>query len=262
LYPLARKVYTGLTYRWAQFRFRKAAAGLPIPPADLNFLATGSKHVGSYVESGWLCFTSIIRALERAGVSSDKLKTVLDFGCGCGRVIRYWNRLPARVHGTDQNPRLIEWCRAKLGFAQFQTNRFRPPLTYRDGTFDLVYALSVFTHMDGAHQQAWIAELTRILKPGGHLLLTTQGACTFYLDQLGARERAQLLGGALVLVKRGALASDLYGTFQSERQVRDHLLRGLAVVDHVPSGALGNPYQDLYLARKPGRRSKVLAAAA
>ena len=41
--------------------------------------------------------------------------------------------------------------------------------------FDLVYGLSIFTHIEAAQQLAWITELHRIVKPGGILCITTQG---------------------------------------------------------------------------------------
>ena len=50
-----------------------------------------------------------------------------------------------------------------------------PPLPYPDEYFDVVYCLSVFTHLNESMQDLWIEELSRILKPGGVLLLTIYG---------------------------------------------------------------------------------------
>ena len=64
----------------------------------------------------------------------------------------------------------------------------QPPergVDYPDATFDLIYAFSVFTHLAPAGQTFWIAELTRVLKPGGCLFLTTHGE--HYLPQLSRR---------------------------------------------------------------------------
>jgi Methyltransferase domain. len=82
----------------------------------------------------------------------------------------------AKVYGTDYNRKLIDWCRQCLPFAEFETNELSPPLAYRDAQFDFIYAFSVFTHLTESLQQGWLAELSRVLKPGGHLFLTTQGA--------------------------------------------------------------------------------------
>ncbi len=54
----------------------------------------------------------------------------------------------------------------------FATNRVLPPLAFEDGLFDLVYAVSVFTHIDRFQQKEWLKEFRRLLRPGGALLLT------------------------------------------------------------------------------------------
>jgi SAM-dependent methyltransferase len=251
LYPLARKVYQGVGHRLVQRRWRREAAGLPVPPPELIFLVTGNRDVQVYVETGPRSFLSIIMALQRNLVDPRGLKAVLDFGCGCGRVIRHWHGYPAEVHGADLNPRLVDWCRANLPFARFQTNRLRPPLDYPDDKFDLVYALSVFTHLDEEHQRLWMEELTRVLRPGGYLFLTTHGPCPYYLRALGDRQREQFLAGEMVLVRQGEIGANSFGAYHPPAYVRDHLAKGLTPVDYLPGGAFGNPYQDVHLLRKP-----------
>ena len=55
------------------------------------------------------------------------------------------------------------------------------PLAYADDTFDLVYALSVFTHLTEDLCEAWMDELYRIVKPGGAAIVTTHGGATTHL---------------------------------------------------------------------------------
>jgi len=102
---------------------------------------------------------------------------ILDFGCGCGRLLRLlaghadvW-----RVTGTDVNPALVDWCRSNLRAVETDLNGLVPPLRLTDQSFDLVYALSVFTHLPEAATTLWLDELSRILRPGGILIVTTSG---------------------------------------------------------------------------------------
>ena len=93
------------------------------------------------------------------------------------------------VRGTDASAAAVEWCRRNLAFARFETNGLAPPLPYGDAGFDLVYALSVFTHLTVELQQAWLRELRRVLRTDGLLIVTTHGAA--YRGRLFEEERKQ-----------------------------------------------------------------------
>ncbi len=74
------------------------------------------------------------------------------------RVARHWAAVPGpEVHGCDYNPELVEWCASNLCSLRGDfRNELAPPLPYVSGSFDLIYALSVFTHLDDALQRAWL----------------------------------------------------------------------------------------------------------
>jgi len=102
---------------------------------------------------------------------------VLDFGCGFGRVMRYFFRNSYRLelHGTDLDREAIDWCRENLPFAQFAYNEAWPPTVYPDNYFDCVYSVSVFSHLNEENHLAWLKDLKRITKPDGLILLTIHG---------------------------------------------------------------------------------------
>ena len=239
------------TRHWiGQHQLRSAAAGLPLPPPDKVRLVTGTDDLDWYVEGGRLARRSIEFALARNSVDMTEFDAILDFGCGSGRVIRYWKDLPAAVHGTDYNSELIEWCRSAIGFAQFDVNEPNPPVAYPSEVFDLVYALSVFTHMDESSQLRWRDELRRILRPGGYLILTTHGPCKAYLQQLDAADRRQLLDGRMVVVHEEKLGTNACASYHPEEYVSGTLSQGFEVVDFLRGGSFGTPYQDLWLMRR------------
>jgi SAM-dependent methyltransferase len=224
---------------------------LPIPPADLIFLVAGSSSIAWFLTAGGRAATSITDALGNRGVRVAELSSILDFGCGCGRVLRHWKSLPTtRVCGVDYNAALIEWCRTNLPFAEAQTNQLAPPLSYRDGEFDLVYALSVFTHLTHELQTAWIGELSRVVRPGGHLVISTHGNA--YLDRLNEDEKRRYMSGQLVVKNNlNAPGSNMCSAYHPLAYIRDQMAPGLEVVDLIPEGATGNPRQDLIVLRKP-----------
>ena len=113
-----------------------------------------------------------------------------------------------------------------------------------------MYAFSVFTHLTEALQVAWMKELARILKPDGHLLISTHGES--YARRLNAEERQRFTAGQLVVKNNlSAPGSNTCSAYHPAAYVQEKLADGLTVVDFVPEGAKGNPSQDLYVLRRP-----------
>ena len=225
------------------------ADGLPVPPGHLIVRVAGTPDAAWFLESGRLAAQSIRDVLERAGTGIEAMGSILDFGCGCGRVIRNWARLEARIAGSDLSGSAIDWCRGNLFFARFQTNGLAPPLAYADGSFDLAYALSVFTHLPEAIQHEWMDELHRVARPDGFVVLTTHGER--YLERLDDDERRRFRAGELVVRWGEVPGTNLCTTFHPPGWVRERLLpHGFEEVAFVPEGAAGNPYQDLFLLRR------------
>ena len=106
---------------------------------------------------------------------------MLDWGCGCGRVLRHYAPLFDSVAftGTDIDEAMIEWDRANITGVRFELNGAHPPLPCGDEAFDLVYGASVFTHLDEELQAEWLGELQRVTKPGGLVLLSTHGVSVY-----------------------------------------------------------------------------------
>ena len=139
------------------------------PPAYLRYRVSGTPSLEVFLRVGKRSYQDLTASLEVAGRSLSSLGSVLDFGCGCGRTIS-WLGLdhPEKdLHGTDIDDEAVDWCRANLPLPQFRTNGQEPPLEYSAETFDLVYAISVFTHLPERYQLLWLEEFRRILRPGG-----------------------------------------------------------------------------------------------
>jgi SAM-dependent methyltransferase len=223
--------------------------GLPLPPPRVILRVTGTPDVEWFLLGGAAGMASLRDALRDQGVDVARLDSVLDFGCGCGRVLRHWAGVGPRVHGCDYNPRLVEWCRRNLPFAHVETNSLAPPLPFPDEAFDLVYALSVFTHLPEALQESWMRELRRVLRPGGYLVLSVHG--TRYAGELSAEERARFERGDLVVRASREAGTNRCGAYHPERYVRKTLAAGMEMQALIPEGAKGNPHQDLVVLSKP-----------
>lgn len=222
----------------------------PLPPPELIHLVAGSTDADWFHEGGRLGADSIVGILEKNGLALGGMSAVLDFGCGVGRVLRYWRDVKGPCfHGSDYNPVLVDWCRQNLLFATFNVNLLHGALSYATGTFDFIYALSVFTHLTPEQQDFWMGELGRTLRPGGHLLMTTHGE--HYVDQLPPAEQAAFRSGQRVVFAGESAGTNVCATFHPPAYVRKHMAASYAVVDFIPEGAKGNPWQDYWLLRKP-----------
>jgi SAM-dependent methyltransferase len=217
--------------------------GVPLPPRRLMVRVAGTADADWFLRSGRAGYDAIA-----AHVPLDDTESVLDFGCGCGRVTRYFRDHHGDVAGSDVNRDAVAWCRTNLPFARFEVNGLAPPLAFDDASFDLVYALSVFTHLTADLQLAWRDELHRVLRPGGRLLVTTHGRS--YLQRLDEDERARFERGELVVRWAEVVGSNLCSAYHPERYLRDTFADGFTFLELEAEGARGNPTQDLVLLQK------------
>jgi SAM-dependent methyltransferase len=225
-----------------------APDGRPFPPAYMIEWVAGTPDPAWFWEGGRRAAQALRALLDAHGVAGTNAGAVLDFGCGCGRVVRHLRGVSARLHGCDSNKRMVGWCRSNLPFATFAAHGLRPPTAYAEGQFDLVYAFSVLTHLDEALQRRWMEELWRLLRPGGHLVISTHGA--HYRQELTADERALFDQGHLVVREPELAGLNACGSYHPRAYVEGTLGRGFDVVAFEPEGAAGNPHQDLYLLRR------------
>jgi SAM-dependent methyltransferase len=106
-----------------------------------------------------------------------KPNRLLEWGCGPARIIRHLpGLLPnAAIFGADYNPQSVNWCSAAFPEIKFVKNDLAPPLPFEQRFFDLIYAISVFTHISPDQQKAWAKELVRLLTASGLLIFTING---------------------------------------------------------------------------------------
>jgi SAM-dependent methyltransferase len=132
--------------------------------ADWNigeFLATGRIDVGRFLPD-----------LERLSPNTPRTR-LLDFGCGVGRVTRVFAQYFDEVVGVDVAPSMIEWAQslhADCDHCRFVLNRAPNLRIFDSNSFSVVYTRIVLQHIRPAIVEKYIAELIRVLQPGGVLM--------------------------------------------------------------------------------------------
>jgi len=185
LYPLCMQNENGSVNSFRQLirnLFQKDR--IPLPPQELQgsvggsgFEAVGVKFLGYFRKYGAL----------------KPHEKILDVGCGCGRIaipLTSYLSGDGCYAGFDINRRSIEWCNKQITprypsfhFKQVDlyNQAYNPKGTilskdfifpYRDSSFDFVNLSSVFTHLLPEDMEHYLAEIHRVLKPGGRCLIT------------------------------------------------------------------------------------------
>lgn len=127
-----------------------------------TFLGSGARQTYSYLTS-----------LRDLGLDVSGIQRMLDLGFGTGRILVHFLPFAMEKYGCDVNQSACDWTSKTLGeHARLSLSRLEPPLDFPDDFFDLIIATSVFTHTPYQLQPAWIAEIRRILKPGGVAMVT------------------------------------------------------------------------------------------
>jgi SAM-dependent methyltransferase len=148
------------------------APEFPLPPPELR-LGYG-RSADEYLANGQRHVQNMLDLLRASGARLERSTRILDFGCGAGRMIRWLAALsgPCEVWGTDISAEHIVWCTQHLAPPfHFLVNTILPHLPFEDRYFDVVYAGSVFTHIDDLAPM-WFLELRRVLRAAGKLYVT------------------------------------------------------------------------------------------
>ncbi len=145
------------------------------PETALQVGTVGSAGVPT-VEEGFRFYSHVSARAAEAGVALAPQSRILDFGVGWGRMIRCFVREvdSANLYGVDVNDKFLTAARQTGVRANLHKITPRGRFDYEDGTFDVVYAYSVFTHLPKDIQELWLCEIHRVLRPGGVLVATTQ----------------------------------------------------------------------------------------
>ena len=238
---------------WLRKVYGRPVRARAIPPEPLQIRVTGAA-AGEFHRTGRATAEQVAGILARGGRRLDQHQRILDFGCGPGRVIDCIRDLhpEAELFGCDIDPEAIAWAAQALGdVADFRVNGLEPPLPFEDESFDLIYGISVFTHLPENLQNAWLFELRRVLKPGGTLLTTKLDAAGY--DYVPEAVKQAFARDGFVFWGEADLTEGLPEVYRLAYHTDDYVRRAWGryfEVLHVGSHDL-NRTQDAVLMRRP-----------
>jgi SAM-dependent methyltransferase len=230
------------------------------PPEEIHAMARGPlAAAGGLYEADFL-----VNALASAGVALAGMRTALDFGCSSGRVVGVLAAAypDAHWHGCDPNAPAIEWASENLPGIEFFVNGNAPPLPLADGSLDLAYAISIWSHFAPGLGLRWFEEMHRLIRPGGHLVCTTHGLTSVAYSAAHGRSEEQVEEILGALYRQGSWYAPEFGeegdwgvvnpdwgtAFLSPEWILTHLCPRWRVLEFAPGRNQEN--QDVYVLQR------------
>lgn len=156
---------------------KSSLVDFPVPPYHL-MRRTGPKSLLQYYHGGLRSYLPIAVLAGHHGIDLRRPLNVLDFGCGVGRQLLHFARdypLPT-YFACDVHPEYVQFIHRAFPQIVVHASGFAPPLHYSHDQFDMVYSVSVFSHLHPDDHVPWLKELSRVVKPSGYAFLTIEGA--------------------------------------------------------------------------------------
>ena len=235
--------------------FRKKNPGLLIPP-DYYLYETYKLDYEEFFKDGKCTAKEIIEWTKK--YFQEPPKKILDWGCGVSRVVMHIDKFTdtgSTIFACDINEQMILFNKKSYKNISYSLISYKPPTNYENEYFDLIYGLSIFTHVEAGLQENWIKELFRILKNNGIFLFTTQGR--FFYSKLLQKEK-RLFNKYGVFSKtyqqKGHRMMSTYNSPAILRKIFEKYFEILEFhngeIDQTKTGG-----QDLWIVKKPGLKT-------
>ena len=185
-----------------------------IDPRDdiFRFFAThplAANPVREYLCDGWRTLSELILVLESVERPLLKARSVLEFASGFGRFTRHLVKaMPGRITCSDVQPGSVDFTREQFGADGFYSAGDAQALRI-PGQYDLVFVLSLFTHLPPDRWAPWLEKLFCAVAPGGALLFSVHNEARGH--ELGVKFDAE--GRHFIASSESpSLGADAYGT--------------------------------------------------
>ncbi|MEP7156185.1 MAG: class I SAM-dependent methyltransferase [Betaproteobacteria bacterium] len=128
--------------------------------------------IREYLADGWRTLSELMVILETLDQPLLKMDSVMEFAAGFGRFTRHLTRyLPGRVSCADVLPGSVDFLHEQFGVKTMLSGHDPAAMKFPE-QYELVFVLSMFTHLPPARWQAWMKALAAAVKPGGLLVFS------------------------------------------------------------------------------------------
>lgn len=230
-------------------KFKKSNPDFPLPP-DYYLFETYILDYKQYKEDGEVTALEILEWTKQYQIEPLR---ILDWGCGVARVTRH---IPKHVDknslitGADINDQMIKWNSEKIPEVKFFKINYYPPANFSATQFNLVFALSVFTHIEADFQLKWIEEMYRLISDKGIFLFTTHGKK--YNSRLSEPDRYELNTKGFITKSYRKKGHRMMTTYNDPESFKKILVPYFDILEYYDGGTYPEKTggQDLWIVRK------------
>ncbi len=200
-----------------------------IDPRDdiFHFFAShpiAANPVREYLSDGWRTLAELMLLMDSVDRPLTRVRSMLEFASGFGRFTRHLAPiLGDRLTVCDVHPGSVDFLREEMGVGGFYSKEDPSKLAV-PGRYELVFVLSMFTHLPPARWGAWLRKLFAAVEPGGYLVFSV------HHEKVPGHEITYGADGTLFVPSSESreLTTEAYGTtFATRRWVEDEVRRAL-----------------------------------
>ncbi len=209
-----------------------------------------SEAVASYFQDGANSGKKLSKILEELKIERTSKTALLEFASGYGMVTRHLLKelSPIRIVSCDIHQQAIDFLHSTLGVETILSKSVPEEIKWQD-SYDVVFALSFFSHMPDHSFGRWLKTLFDALKPNGYLIFTTHGISSTKLKNLTIPAEKGFL--FVPMSEQKDLNENEYGSsYVTSKYVKQQVKHYLhADILSLTEAAWWN-HQDLYIIRK------------
>jgi SAM-dependent methyltransferase len=167
--------------------WNRVRGGERVPPRRVR-ASVGQPSIARYLAEGEIVAAELRALLRATGKPLEGFDAICDLASGPGKVLTALRPASGtRVAAIDVNADAIRWLATRVPGIDARVGTPAPPTSFPSGSFDLIISISLLTHLPETAQDAWLAEVARLLRPDGLGVLTVHGSEAFEGFRAGRR---------------------------------------------------------------------------
>lgn len=172
-----QKVVDAISELLGEYQRNPSLAQQPIVSADFQQSQDSSAYAGENRVAPGIAWNELyIHSAKRYLFAAERVKgmRVLDLGCGIGYGAKFLARTAEKVVAVDADSHPLAYGNETYPDSKIERIHCADSrLPFEDASFDAVVSMEVVEHIPVDQMESWFAEIGRVLKPGGLLLIST-----------------------------------------------------------------------------------------